>query len=317
MRIKKIIRRSISYVTLLFLIFALTSCGSLKKAKEIADNAKEKYDEKVQENEEEKNENCIKILEEKADYYGIDSEGVEVSEGGTYLKVPIDTIHSYEEIEERIVFTRNWLRFAYAELGNRYYVGFIDADHPEVMYTGFSNQDFGYPSEYYWSDMDIVREYVYGIDEFVKGIEKVTHVPAEKFTEITGIDEEKQKEIITEFYKNYPSTKDIEINKEDYDIAFVPGDTINHLEKFVIGEKNCVIEPGTYIVDMPNNGGLIHVTDADDNTKYRLDPFYRDGHIDGMYEYSALPAELSLEKGDIVYITNGLSTFEREETSEE
>ena len=54
MRIKKIIRISISYVTLLFLIFALTSCGSLKKAKEIADNAKEKYDEKVQENEEEK-----------------------------------------------------------------------------------------------------------------------------------------------------------------------------------------------------------------------------------------------------------------------
>ena len=69
MRIKKIIRNSISYVTLLFLIFGLTSCGSLEKAKEMADNAKEKYDEKVQENEEEKNENCIKNLEEKADYY--------------------------------------------------------------------------------------------------------------------------------------------------------------------------------------------------------------------------------------------------------
>jgi hypothetical protein len=36
-----------------------------------------------------------------------------------------------------------------------------------------------------------------------------------------------------------------------------------------------------------------------------------------MYEYSALPAQVSLEKGDIVYMTNGLSTFEREETSEE
>ena len=68
--------------------------------------------------------------------------------------------YSYDEIEERIVFTRNWLRFAYKELGNRYYVGFIDADHPEVMYTGFSDQDSGYTSEYYWSDMYIVKKYV-------------------------------------------------------------------------------------------------------------------------------------------------------------
>ena len=311
MRLNKRTRRSIIFVTVLFLTLGLTSCSAFDKVKDMGDSAKEKIGEKLEEKKEENNEKVQRLVEEKADFYGIDPEGVEVSSGGTYVSVPVDTIHSYDDIEDQIVFNRKWLRFAYAEIDNQYNVGFFDAEHPEVRYSGFSDQDFGYNSEYYWSDMDIVRKYVYRIDEFVRGIEKVTHVPAEEFTEITGIDEEKRKEISKEFYENYPSSKDVEINKEDYDIAFIPGDTINHCEKFVIGEKDCVIQPGTYTVDLPDYWGLIHVTDTDDNFKYRLDSYYKDGRVDEMYEYLALPAQITLEKGDIVYITNGLSTFEK------
>ena len=309
MRLYKGFRRSIIVLNVIFLALNLTACGSLEKAKELADTASKKIDEKMEEKEEEDNAKYTKILEEKADYYGIDAEGVEISQGGGYVKVPIDTIRSYEDIEDKIVFFRRWLRFAYAELGRQYFVGFFDSEHPEIMYMGFSDQDYGYTSEYYWNDRDIVRQN--RLDYYVIGIEKVTHFPAEEFTEITGIDEAKLDEIRHKFHENYPSSKGVEINKEDHDIAFIPGDTINHLEKFVIGDKSCIIEPGTYIVDLPDYWGVLHVTDADDNTKYRLDPYYRDGRMDEMYEYSAIPAQITLEKGDIVYMSNGPYTFDR------
>ncbi len=81
----------------IFFVLGITSCGSLDKAKEMADTAKEKINEKVQEKKEEDNENCIKVLEEKADDYGIDPEGVEITSGGTYVKVPGDTINHLEK----------------------------------------------------------------------------------------------------------------------------------------------------------------------------------------------------------------------------
>ena len=53
MRLNKRIRRSIIFVTVLFLTLGLTSCGTFDKAKDMADTAKEKFDEKVEEKKEE------------------------------------------------------------------------------------------------------------------------------------------------------------------------------------------------------------------------------------------------------------------------
>ena len=44
-----IIKRIIIFVTVLFLTLGLTSCGTFDKAKDMADTAKEKFDEKVEE----------------------------------------------------------------------------------------------------------------------------------------------------------------------------------------------------------------------------------------------------------------------------
>ena len=87
--------------------------------------------------------------------------------------------------------------------------------------------------------------------------------------------------------------------------------TINHRERFVIGEKDCPIGAGTYTVDFPNKRGVIHVTDAEGNFKYRIDGYYRDGHSDSLYEYTPLPAKMELAKGDVFYIINCNATLDR------
>ena len=274
----------------------MTSCGLVS---EFNDKVYEKYDEKYQE-----------LVDDHAEDYDIDPDGVEVSQGGQYFRVPIDTIYSYDDLDEYIILYRKWLRFANEEFKTQYYVGFFDKDHPDIWYGGFSNQDHGYDGEYYWADRDILLNTVERIAGYTKTDDKYSDMTPEEFYEITGLDEDDGDEFRDIYYENYPSRKDVEIDEDDYYYVFIPGDTINHREKFVIGDKDCEIEPGTYYVDLPNSRGVIHITDDDGDFKYRLDASYRDGHYDDLYEYSELPAKVKLKKGDIMYITNCTATFE-------
>lgn len=303
--------KSLVLFQILMLGALLSSCSPVNKAKDLAESGLEKYNDSQEEKKEEKNEKCLQIISEKASTYGIESEGVEVTSGGEYIMVPIETIHNYDELEDQIITKRRWLRFAYNELGRTYFVGFFDSEHPEIMYGGFSNQDFGFPSEYYWDDKDILHSYTSRIYECAKGINIRSDITAEEFTEITGIDEEKAEEITKEFNKKYKSKEENTPDKNDHDIAFIPGDNIQHYEKFIVGDKDCEITQGKYSVDLTGNSGVIHITDADDNTKYRLDRFYSEGYTDELYEYSVLPVEVELNKGDIIYLRNCMATFDK------
>ena len=108
-----------SIAAVLSLCILMSSCSEVNKiVKKYNDN----NDEKMQ-----------KLIEEKGEDYDIDPDDVVVMEGGTYFKVSIDTIRSYEDIEDHIITYRNWLRFAYAELGNRYSVQFYDRDYKHIV----------------------------------------------------------------------------------------------------------------------------------------------------------------------------------------
>lgn len=283
--------------TAVILTFALTvsSCSLVNK---FIQKSNAEYDEKYQ-----------KIVDKKADDYGIDPEGVVVSEGGTYFRVPIDTIRTYEDYEEHIIRIRKWLRFAYAEFGKRYSVQFYDNEYPDVWYAGFSEDRF-FDSEYYWSDERILESLISRIHLMANIDDRYSETTPEEYYEISGIDAEKEKEFQHRFSETYPKFKDIVPDKDEHDYTFIPGDTINHCEKFIIGDKDCDIEAGTYEVDLPNDYGIIHVTDEDDETKYRMDASYKDGHYDELYTYESLPAVIELEDGDIIYITNCTATFD-------
>ena len=253
-----------------------------------------------------------KLVDEKAPDYGIDPEDVVVMSGGTYFKVSIDTIHSYEEMEDQIGYFRRWLRFANTELqGKRYDVGFYDRNEPEIWYGGFCNQDYGFDSEYYWTDEDVLNGLVNRIENSASFEEEYTNLTPERFYEVTGIDEEAADAIRHRFHTTYQSREETVPDKDEHTYTFIPGDNINHYEKFVIGEDDCPIDAGVYILDMTGRWGLIHVTDSDDNTKCRVDVFYKDGHTDELYNYSVLPTEIELDEGDIIYMKNCISTFDR------
>lgn len=251
------------------------------------------------------------LIDEIGEDYGIDPDDVEVMEGGTYFKVYIDTIRTYEDIEEYGFNVRRWLRLAYAEFGNRHSVQFYDRDYPNVWYGGFSDHN-GVTSEYQWSDQETMRSIIFRIHDMATGDgeEKYSKITTDEYYEISGIDEELEEEYRHRFNETFHSSKPVEIDKDDHYYAFIPGDTINYCKTFVIGDDDCPIEPGTYEVDLPDSYGIIHITDDDDDTKYRMDAFYRDGHSDEFYDYEMLPAVVKLKKGDIMYITNCKATFD-------
>ena len=153
--------------------------------------------------------------------------------------------------------------------------------------------------------------FVSRIDDLAQYEDNYSDMTPDRFYEVTGIDEEAADAIRGRYYENYHSREEIVPDKDEHTYTFIPGDTINHREKFVIGEGDCPIDAGSYILDMTGDWGIIHVTDADDNTKCRLDAVYKDGHTDEMYDYSALPTEIELDEGDIIYMTNCISTFDR------
>ena len=274
----------------------LPACSLFRRSPEDIEKANRKYQ---------------KIVEDKACLYDIDPEGVTVEEGGEYFKVPMDPMFDVEQMEDYIVNCRKWLRFAYNELGKRYFVAFVDRNHPDIMYGGFSDQDLGFPSEYYWDDLHIANHYVSRIDQYTSPDYKKNKRTPEEFYELTGISEETAEEFHRWFYDTFYTRPSYTPDKNEHDITFIPGDNIQHYEKFVVGGKDCDIKPGTYLIDIPGRYGLIHITSADGTDKCRLYAEYYDGHSDSMYEYSAMPAEVELEKGDIIYMTNCASTFDR------
>ena len=279
----------------LSLSFMMSSCSVVNKI--------------VEKSNKENNEKVEKLLKSKGKHYDIDPDDAEVMEGGTYFKVYIDTLRSYEDMEDHVITFRNWLRYAYGELGNRYSVQFYDRDYPEVWYAGFSDHN-GFDSEYYWDDERIMRTTYFRIDLMSSTKDKYSKTTPEEYYEISGIDEEGFEEIRERYHEVFTTYKVEAPDKDEHDYAFIPGDTIQHREKFVIGDKDCDIEPGTYEVDMQGYYGVIHITDEDDETKYRLDATYKDGHSDAYYDYEAIPAEIELEEGDIIYITNCMATFD-------
>lgn len=288
----------------------LTACGAGDTARSILNGGIDALEEHLEAQEEEKNEQYRRILEDKAEDYGIDPDDVEISQGGGYFKVPVDTITSYEQLDDMVILKRKWLRFAYAELDGQYFVGFFDSKEPELMYGGFSNQDLGYTSEYYWNDADIHESFASKLRQYATDGDKYSDISAEDFYELTGIDEDMAEDFVDRHYDTYPRGKEVTPDKDDHTYAFIPGDTIEHLEKFTVGDDDCPIDEGFYMVDLPSPEGLIHITDENGKTKYRLDASYRDGHSDELYEYSPVPAVVELEDGDIIYMPNRISTFD-------
>lgn len=255
------------------------------------------------------------ILNEKASEYGIDASSAEVMEGGQYFKVLVGSPDSLDKIKDLAMLHRKWQRFCYAECKNRKFsVTFYDKDHQEITYGGFSDQDNGYNAELYFSDYNIFSKFIDRIYFFSRpgnNKEKVKVTP-EEFYEMTGI----SGEMAEEFWKwrnetFQPSYKNTNPDKSEHDIAFIPGDTIMHREKFVIGDEKCPIPAGTYTLDIYHKHGVIHITDSDGNIKYRFDSDYKEGHSDALYEYTPLPAKIVLNDGDIFYTTNCASTLDR------
>ncbi|SCW65646.1 hypothetical protein SAMN02910456_02411 [Ruminococcaceae bacterium YRB3002] len=256
------------------------------------------------------NKEAMQMLKDKADEYGLDPECAEVLEGGTYYKVLIDTPKTVEEMDDFIVMVRKWLRFGYGELGRRYSIVFYDKNMPDLSYCGISDQDFGYPNEYLWSDYYIAEPYISKIGLYSSPTYKKNPTTPEEFYEVTGIDSSIAEELRKWNSSTFIVESQTEIDKDEHDIAFIPGDTIMHYEVFKIGDDDCAIKPGTYTVDMTRRNGVIHITDADGNFKYRLYEPYRDGKNDGLYEYNALPAIVELNEGDVVYMTNTVAVFD-------
>lgn len=291
----KFVKRSVVFLLMTGLIGSFAACSLFKRSPEDIEKDNAKYQQ---------------ILEEKAAQYGIDPTGVEVSAGGQYFKVLVEPIKSTDKMGEQIVMLRRWLRFAYAELGKRYDIGFYDKNHPDIYYYGFSDQDHGYRSEYLWNDRDLAMRYLSTNDGLLGPKYKKNKISAEEFTELTGIDEEIAEDFKNWFFANFYTQTEIVPDKSEHDITFIPGDTIEHYEIFEIGSDKCPMKPGEYLVDMTGRWGVIHITDKDGNTKYRMDAEYPDGHSDSLYEYEAFPATVELNEGDMVYMTNSISTFD-------
>ncbi len=291
---------------------SLSACGAKNIAKYAVDKGMQAIDDKIAQEESEKNSECKQIIEEKAKIYGIDPSNVAVTSGGTYYKVPIATIHTYEDIEAQVGNYRKWLRFTHSEIPVRQYnVVFVDRLNPDIIYGGFSDQDFGYDSEYYWDDEKIIHIFANDIWDNTLVDEKRSNNDPEKFYEVTGIDEPTASDMLSRAISSYHSFKEEIPDKNDYTYAFIPGDTIMHLEKFIIGDEDCPIEAGKYSINLPGFHGIIHITDAMDNTICRMDAYYRNGHTDDMYDYAVLPAEVELKEGYIIYMTNAISTFNK------
>ena len=297
---KTIFNRITAVLILACLAFQVTSCSLVSKG------IKKHYDiedEKIQ-----------NILNEKASDYGIDASSAEVMEGGQYFKVLVESPNSMDKIKDLAILHRRWKRFCYSECKDRRFsVTFYDKDHQEITYGGFSDQDHGYNAELYFSDYDIFQGFIDRIYFYSRpgNNNKKVKVTPKEFYEMTGI----SGEMAEEFWKwknaTFRAEKKTVPDKNEHDIAFIPGDTIMHREKFVIGDEKCPIPAGTYTLDISHKHGVIHITDSDGNIKYRFDSDYKEGHSDALYEYTPLPAKIVLNDGDIFYTTNCASTLDR------
>ena len=297
---KTIFKRITAVLLFACLAFQATSCSlvskGLKKHYEIEDG-------KIQ-----------NILNEKASEYGIDASSAEVMEGGQYFKVLVESPNSLDKIKDLAVLHRKWKRFCYTECKNRKFsVTFYDKDHQDITYGGFSDQDNGYDEELYFSDYNIFMSFIDHIYLYTSPTNKKAKWTPEEFYEMTGISREMAEEFWKWKNKTFRAEKKVVPDKSEHDIAFIPGDTIMHREKFVIGDEKCPIPAGTYTLDITQTHSVIHITDSDGNVKYRFDSDYKEGHSDALYEYTALPARIVLADGDIFYITNCCATLDRVE----
>ena len=297
---KTIFKRITAVLLFACLAFQVISCSlvskGLKKHYEIEDG-------KIQ-----------SILNEKASEYGIDASSAEVMEGGQYFKVLVESPNSLDKIKDLAVLHRKWKRFCYTECKNRKFsVTFYDKDHQDITYGGFSDQDNGYDEELYFSDYNIFMSFIDHIYLYTSPTNKKAKWTPEEFYEMTGISREMAEEFWKWKNKTFRAEKKVVPDKSEHDIAFIPGDTIMHREKFVIGDEKCPIPAGTYTLDITQTHSVIHITDSDGNVKYRFDSDYKEGHSDALYEYTALPARIVLADGDIFYITNCCATLDRVE----
>lgn len=297
---KTIFKRITAVLLFACLAFQVTSCSlvskGIKKHYEIEDG-------KIQ-----------SILNEKASEYGIDASSAEVMEGGQYFKVLVESPNSLDKIKDLAVLHRKWKRFCYTECKNRKFsVTFYDKDHQDITYGGFSDQDNGYDAELYFSDYNIFMSFIDQIYLYTSPTNKKAKWTPEEFYEMTGISREMAEEFWKWKNKTFRAEKKVVPDKSEHDIAFIPGDTIMHREKFVIGDEKCPIPAGTYTLDITQTHSVIHITDSDGNIKYRFDSDYKEGHSDALYEYTALPARIVLNEGDIFYMTNCCATLDRVE----
>ena len=297
---KTILKRITAVLLFACLAFQATSCSlvskGIKKHYEIEDG-------KIQ-----------SILNEKASEYGIDASSAEVMEGGQYFKVLVESPNSLYKIKDLAVLHRKWKRFCYTECKNRKFsVTFYDKDHQDITYGGFSDLDNGYDAELYFSDYSIFMSFIDHIYLYTSPTNKKAKWTPEEFYEMTGISREMAEEFWKWKNKTFRAEKKVVPDKSEHDIAFIPGDTIMHREKFVIGDEKCPIPAGTYTLDIIQTHSVIHITDSDGNIKYRFDSDYKEGHSDALYEYTALPARIVLADGDIFYITNCCATLDRVE----
>ena len=295
---KTILKKITAAVLLACLGMSLVSCKGVSKVlKAIDDKEQERFE---------------KILAEKASDYGIDADSCEVKQGGQYYKVLIESPNTLDKLKGLGSLHRKWQRFCYGECANRKFsVSFYDKDHQEICYGGFSDQDQGFNAELYFSDHNIYLKFVNNIRLFTSPDYKKAKWTPEEFYEMTGISGEIAEEYWTWFQEQFNSRKDERPDPADHDITFIPGDTINHREKFVIGDEKCPVSEGTYTIDVYDKHGVIHITDSEGNIKYRFDGDYREGHTDALYKYTALPAKITLAEGDIFYTTNCASSLDR------
>lgn len=297
----QILKKITAAVLLACLGMGLASCKAVSKGLKMIDDSE--------------NERFSKILTEKAADYGIDADSCEVMQGGQYYKVLVGTPDTLDKLKDLAILHRKWQRFCYGECkGREFSVTFYDKEHPEIYYGGFSDQDHGYNAELYFSDYYIYMKFVDQIHLWTlpdKNGNKKSKVTPEEFTEKTGISSETSEEYRKWFHEQFPSRKYERPDPAEHDITFIPGDTINHREKFFIGDEKCPISEGTYTIDIYDKHGIIHITDSEGNVKYRFDGDYREGHTDALYEYTALPAKITLAEGDIFYTTNCASSLDR------
>ena len=295
---KTIFKKISASLVLACLAFSMTSCSFISKAAKDFDGKE--------------NERISKILNDKAPEYGIDAASAEVKQGGQYFKVLIGSPNTLDKLKDLAVLHRRWQRFCFAECKNRKFsVTFYDKGHPDIPYSGFSDQDQGFNAELYYDDHTIFLKFVNQIRLYTSPDYKKAKWTPEEFYQMTGISGEIAEEYWTWFHEQFNSRKDERPDPADHDITFIPGDNIMHREKFVIGDEKCPIPAGTYMVDVTQKHGVIHVTDSEGGFKYRVDGDYRDGHSDALYEYSSMPAKIVLNEGDIVYMTNCASTFDK------